>query len=89
MLWIPIRIIFGNPDPHQIRIMIRIRINLADNMPKCMEYEPIWRYLRCFFKGLSLYLEARIWIRIRIKFISRIRIPIKVMRIRNTVFGVR
>ncbi len=29
-----------------------------------------------FFKGLSLYLEARIWIRIRIKVTSRIRIRI-------------
>ncbi len=47
-----------DPDPHQF----------AD-LPKCMEYEPIW----ALFKGLSLHLEARIWI--------RIRIPISVMRI--------
>ncbi len=35
-----------------------------------MEYEPI----RAFFKGLSLYLEARIRIRILIKVKDRIRI---------------
>ncbi len=38
------------------------------------------------FKILSLYLEARIWIRIRIKVTSRIRIYINVKRIRNTVY---
>jgi hypothetical protein len=48
---------FGNltthPDPHQIKIRIRIkvisriqnrirvRINFADDKPKCMEYDPI------------------------------------------------
>jgi hypothetical protein len=37
-----------------------------------------------FFKVLSLYLEARIRIRIRIKMISWIRILKKVMHIRNT-----
>jgi hypothetical protein len=41
------------PDPHQF----------ADNKPKCMEYEPIC----ALFKGLSLYLKDRIWIRIRIR----------------------
>jgi hypothetical protein len=35
-----------NPDPHQF----------ANDKPKFMEYEPILP----FFKGLSLYLEARI-----------------------------
>jgi len=41
-----------------------------------------------FFKGSSLYLEARIriQIRIRVKVKSRIRIRIKVMRIHNTAF---
>jgi hypothetical protein len=39
-----------------------------------MEYEPIQH----FFKVLSLYLEARIQIRIEMK--GRIRIRIKVMR---------
>jgi hypothetical protein len=45
------------PDPHQFE----------DDKPKCMEYKPIL----ALFKGLSLYLEARIWIqsliRIRVK----------------------
>jgi hypothetical protein len=36
------------------------------------------------FEVLSRYLEARIWIRIRIKVTSGIRIRINVMRIRNT-----
>jgi hypothetical protein len=53
-----------------------------------MEYEP-------FFKGLSLYFEEKIWIRIRIRarsriririrVITRIRIRIKVMQIHNTL----
>jgi hypothetical protein len=59
-----------------------------------MGYAPI----RALFKVLSLYLEARIRIRIRIKVKGRIRIRIrikvkgrirfriKVMRIRNTVY---
>jgi len=37
-----------------------------------------------FLKGLSLLFEARIWIRILIRVISRIRIRIKVMRVHNT-----
>jgi hypothetical protein len=41
-----------------------------------------------FFKILSLYLEARIWIRILIKVTSRIRIRINVIRIRNTVYKI-
>jgi hypothetical protein len=76
---------FGNldlhPDPHQ-----KDKLDpepdpdpyqFADDKPKCMEYEH-------FFKGLSLYLQARIWIRIRIRVISRIRIRIIVLRILNT-----
>ncbi len=57
-----------------------------------LEYEP-------FFKGLSLYFEEKIWIRIwiririrarsririRIRVITRIRIRIKVMQIHNTL----
>ncbi len=44
---------FANPDPHQF----------AYDKPKCMEKEPIEH----FFKVLSLYLEARVKSRIRIK----------------------
>ncbi len=43
-----------------------------------MEYEH-------FFKGLSLYLEEKIWIGIRIRARSRIRIRIRVMLIYNTL----
>ncbi len=61
------------PHPHQ----------LADDKPKCMEYEPIWA-----FQGLNLNLKARIriWIRIKVKgrIRIRIRIRIKMMRIRKT-----
>ena len=46
----------------------------SQNVP--MEYGPIWLFEH-FFKGLSLYLEARIWIRIRVKSRIRIRICIK------------
>jgi hypothetical protein len=63
---------FGNldPHPHQIKIRIRIRINLqmtSQNEWNMSQFEH-------FFNGLCLYLEARIWIRIRINVISRIRI---------------
>ncbi len=51
-------------DPHQF----------ADDKPKCMEY--CMSLFEHFFKGLSVYLEARIWVRIRIKVISWIRIRI-------------
>jgi hypothetical protein len=72
-----------DPDPHQF----------ADDKSKCMVYEPI---LALLFKGLRIYLEPSIWIRIRIhimmknriririrthiRFISRIRIRNKVLR---------
>jgi hypothetical protein len=49
-------------DPHQS----------ADYKQKCIEYEPIEH----FSKGLSLPLEARIWIRIRMRLNSRIRVCI-------------
>ncbi len=49
------------PDPHQF----------ADDKPKCMEYETISALFQWFE---PFYLEAKIWIRIRIK----------VMRIQNT-----
>ncbi len=58
-----------DPDPDPHQI--------ADDKPKCMEYEH-------FFKGLSLYLQAKIWLRICISVISRIRIRITLMRIHNT-----
>jgi hypothetical protein len=51
-----------DPDPHQF----------ADDKPIGMEYEPIEH----FFKGLRLYLEAKIWMRIRIRVKSWIRIHI-------------
>ncbi len=53
-----------DPDPHQF----------SDDKPKCMEY--CMNLFEHFFKGLSVYLEARIWVRIRIKVISWIRIRI-------------
>jgi hypothetical protein len=85
-----------DPDPHQsdkldqwfsvrIKVISWIRIRVRDYNQKCMEYE-------VFFKVLSLYLEARIRIRIKVKgririclkVTSRIRIRITVMLIRNT-----
>jgi hypothetical protein len=53
---------------------IRIRINLQ------ITRQNIWNMslFKHFFKVFSLYLEARIRIRIRIKVIGRIRIRIKV-----------
>ncbi len=45
-----------------------------------MEYEPIL----ALFQGFESFFEARIWIRIRIRVISLIRIRINVMRIHNT-----
>jgi hypothetical protein len=78
--------LYSHPDPHQIKIRIRIKIynpdpepdpdphQFADDKPKCMEYE---QPIEHFFKGLSLYLESRIWIRIqiciRVKNLIRIR----------------
>jgi hypothetical protein len=93
--------LFGNLDPHlmKIRILIKVMQDLeldpiphrfADDEPKCMENEPVLAP----FNGLSLYLEARIRIlirvisririRIRTSVISRIRIRINVMLIHNT-----
>jgi hypothetical protein len=66
-----------HPDPHQIKIRIRIciqskswirnrawmRINLQ------ITNQNVWNMslFGHIFKGLSLYLEARIWIRIRVR----------------------
>jgi hypothetical protein len=67
VLWIRILIkiykLDPEPDPHQC----------ADVKPKWMEYEPIL----ALFQGFELFLEARIWIRIRISVKSRIWIRIK------------
>ena len=56
-----------DPDPRQIIIWIRIRINLQVTSHNLRNMS----LLDHFFMGLSLYLEARIWIwiciRIRIK----------------------
>jgi hypothetical protein len=55
-----------NPDPHQSDKLhperIRIHINLQ------MKRQNVWNMglFEHFFKGLGPYLEARIWIRIRI-----------------------
>ncbi len=73
-------------DPHQSQKLSPDQHPIADDMPKCMEYEPE------HFKNPCLYLEAGIRIRIkvksririRVKVESRIRIRIKVMRISNT-----
>jgi hypothetical protein len=74
-------------------IWIRVRINLQ------MTSQSVWdkSLFEHFFKVLGLYLEARIRIRIRIKFegrirtcikvTSRIRICIKLIRIRNTDYN--
>ncbi len=76
---------FGNLDPHQIKIRIRIRIKVISWI-RCrfririnlqMTRQNVWNMslFEHFFKGLSLYLEARIWIRIRIRVKSRIPDP--------------
>jgi hypothetical protein len=82
------------PHPHQIKIRIRIKIykldpdpepdphQFADVKPKCMKYEPILK----LFQGTEPFFEARIWIRIRIKVIRRIRLRIKVMQIHNVAY---
>jgi hypothetical protein len=72
-----------HPDAHQIKIRSRTKIykldpeldphQFADVKPKCMEYEPIL----ALFQGFEPFLEAMIWIRIRISVKSRIRIRIK------------
>ncbi len=84
-IWIRIRMnphYFGNPDPHphqiKIRIRIRIRIKVISliririHINLQMTTQNVWKMslFEHFFKGLSLYLEAKI--RIRVK--SRIRI---------------
>ncbi len=64
-----------DPDPHQIKIRIRIRIRIEVII--CIRIrinlqttsQNVWNMslFEHFFKGLSLYLEARIRIRIRIR----------------------
>ncbi len=49
-------------DPHQF----------AEDNPKCTEYEPIWALFLEFWVCIWI-LEARVWIRIRIKVKGRIR----------------
>jgi hypothetical protein len=76
-----------DPHPHQINIRIRIRIRISDKLGPEPEPDPhhfqmtsqnVWNMSLFvnFFKGLSLYLEAKIWIRIRIRVINRNRIRI-------------
>jgi hypothetical protein len=78
-----------DPDPHQIekyrRIQIRIRnivISWIRSRIKLqMTSQSVWNHMSLFehfFKVLSLYLEARIWISIKFKGRIRIRIRIKV-----------
>jgi hypothetical protein len=74
---------FGNldprPDPHSHQIKIRIRINKPMASPNVWNLSLFWH----FSKSPSLYLEARIRIRFRIRVMGRIwiRIRIKVMGI--------
>jgi hypothetical protein len=77
--------LFPRPHPHQIKIRIRIRINVISwiwnriRINSQMTSQNVWNMslFGHFFKGLSLYLAARIWIRIRIMVKSRTRIYIK------------
>ncbi len=74
---------FGNLDPESASKWIRIRIYLQ------MTSRNDWNMnlIQHFFKGLSLYLEARIWIRIRIKVISWIRIRINLQMTSQNVWN--
>jgi hypothetical protein len=81
---------FGNLDLHQIKIMIwsriRIRIKVISwiqnriwiSINLQMTSQNVWHMslIEHFFKALSLYLVARIWIQICIRVKSRIRIRI-------------
>jgi hypothetical protein len=66
----------------KIRICIRIRIKVISwirnwiHINLQMASQNVWNMslFEQFLKGLSLYLEARIWLRIRIRVKSRIRI---------------
>jgi hypothetical protein len=78
---------FGNADPHPHQIKIRIRISVRIRIQVIrwvrnririnlqMTSQNVWdvSLLERFFKGLSLYWEGRIWIRISIRVKSRIR----------------
>jgi hypothetical protein len=76
-----------DPHPHQIKIRIRIRIKVISwfltrigiRINLQMISQNVWNksLFEHFFKGVSLYLEARIWIRIRIRVKNRIRIRIR------------
>ncbi len=85
-----------HPDQHlqQIKIRIQIRVKVISwirnriRINLQMTSQNVWNMSLCehYFKGLSLYLDARIWIRIRsrIRVKGRIRIRINVMQIHNT-----
>ncbi len=82
-----------HPDSHQLKMRIGIRFKLDPDPHQFAEdSQNVWimSLFEHFFKGLSFYLETKIWIliriRIRIRVKSRIRIRIKVMRIHNTDF---
>jgi hypothetical protein len=57
------QISFVDPNPHQF----------ADDGPKFIKYEPIL----ALFQGFEPLLEARIWIRIRVKGRIQVRIRIR------------
>jgi hypothetical protein len=59
-----------DPDPHQSDKLDPDPHQFADDKPKCKEYEPI----SALFQVFSLYLEARIQIRIKVTSRGRIRI---------------
>jgi hypothetical protein len=86
---------FGNldlpPDPHQIKIRIRIKViscirnRIWIRIDLKMIRQNAWNislFLH-FFKGSSLYLEARIWIWTRIRIRGRVKSLIQIrIRIR-------
>jgi hypothetical protein len=78
---------FGNLDsnPHQMKFRIRIRIKVISwiqiRIILQMTSQNVWNVSLFFcslFKGLSLYLEARIWIRIWIRSRVKSRICIRI-----------
>jgi hypothetical protein len=72
----------GSGSAPKVKRKIRIRINLQITSQNVLNMN-LWEH---FFKVLSIYLHASIWIRIRIHATSRIRIRIKVtsrLRIRQ------
>jgi hypothetical protein len=72
-----------DPDPHPrpFKIRIRIRIKVISWMIRInlqMTSQNVWNMssFENFFKGFSPYLESRVWIHIRVRVESRIRISI-------------